>query len=253
MSQERPLFLAQEGEVSLPESTARTEAPAPLAEEAERKEPSGSDPLMVLLFVGMAGYLFKLWLDDYKAARHGKAHERALPGIFPAKLGIVLVGIVGALVLVGIETAGEYALGVSAQQSDIMAIFLLSMIAAGFMEEVVFRGYLVVTSKGRIVLLASIVGFSLIFALLHPFFWDYELPDGASSWAIWQATFTFDFGAKAWFSSVLVFVNSLWFYAMRFNPLNPQRSLIPCFAAHIASNVGVFVVKLAQGHVVGLW
>ena len=29
--------------------------------------------------------------------------------------------------------------------------------------------------------------------------------------------------------------------------------LIPCIAAHLAKNLGVFVIKLAQGHVSGWW
>jgi len=55
----------------------------------------------------------------------------------------------------------------------------------------------------------------------------------------------------------MVFLFSFWLYAMRFPlrypKLNPSRSLIPCIAAHLAKNLGVFVIKLAQGHVSGWW
>jgi len=50
-----------------------------------------------------------------------------------------------------------------------------------------------------------------------------------------------------------VFAGSLWFYAVRFASWNPQRSLLPCFAAHAAKNLGVIAVKAAQGFVVGWW
>jgi hypothetical protein len=52
---------------------------------------------------------------------------------------------------------------------------------------------------------------------------------------------------------LLLFLNSIWFYTLRFCKWNPRHSLLPCFAAHIASNVMVFVVKLAQGHVTSLY
>ena len=58
------------------------------------------------------------------------------------------------------------------------------------------------------------------------------------------------FTTKAWFTTALLFTNSLWFYALRFGPWNPTRSLFPCMLAHAASNLGVFAVKLAQGYVI---
>ena len=53
------------------------------------------------------------------------------------------------------------------------------------------------------------------------------------------------------FSTLMVFLGSLWFYAMRFQPANPGRSLIPCIVAHLVKNLGVVVIKAAQGFVVG--
>ncbi|MGA2053040.1 MAG: CPBP family intramembrane glutamate endopeptidase, partial [Opitutales bacterium] len=87
----------------------------------------------------------------------------------------------------------------------------------------------------------GIVGFSLLFSLLHPFLWD------------WKSGLVFDFSLKAWWSPALVFASSLWFYTVRFYPLNPARSLLPCIAAHLAKNLGVFAIKLAQGHVTSWW
>ena len=89
---------------------------------------------------------------------------------------------------------------------------------------------------------AAAVGASAIFAALHPFLWRWD-----------DAGFALTFGAKGWFSSAAVFATSLWLYAARLAPWNPQRSLLPCFAAHAAKNLGVVAVKLATGFVGGLW
>ena len=225
---------------------------------AEAAEYSGQGMLVVyLVMLGVAGYVFKLWLDDYKAnqsAGGGGAKKGALPGAWPATGPAVWVAVAGALVLLGFQVGGEYALGIVEEQSDIAVSFLAMMIAAAFVEELIFRGYLVVTGKGRGALVGSIIGFSLLFTLLHPFLWDYTMPEDAQAWALWEAEWTLALdSAKAWFSSLSIFLNSLWFYTVRFYALNPRQSLLPCFAAHLAMNLGVFAVKLAQGHVVALW
>jgi len=205
------------------------------------------NPLFIVIMAVACGYVFKIWLEDYRGAATGKPNPKALPGATAVARPWVWIGVAGALVLVGVETAGEYALGVSAEQKTITWIFLLAMIAAGFVEELVFRGFLFVDGRGKAVLWASIVGFSLLFALLH---FQYYL-----EWAEEAAWYDFAFkaDAKSAWTLLLLFLNSLWFYWLRFGARNAQRSLIPCFAAHIASNLGVFVVKLAQGHVQGLW
>lgn len=201
------------------------------------------NPLIIILMVLAAGYILKLWLDDYFAAQRGEPNPKALPGATPAPMGLMILGIVGALLLVGVETAGEYALGVVDQQSTIVFWFLFAMIAAGIIEELIFRGYLVVTGKGKAVLWGSVVLFSLLFAMLHYehyLHWEEE--------AAWHE-FSIAFDRKALWTLSLLFVNSLWFYALRFMPMNTQQSLLPCYCAHIASNLGVFLVKLLQGYV----
>ena len=154
----------------------------------------------------------------------------------------MLVAVAGALLLLAVETGGESALGLTAQQSRMTGLFALYTLAAAFAEELVFRGYLVVEHRGRVALLAGIIGASAGFALLHPFLWDWR--DGSLS---------FHGGTKAWFSTVMIFAGSLWFYAARFMPSNPTRSLLPCVAAHVAKNLGVFAIKYAQGFVSGWW
>lgn len=231
------------------------ETAAAEAAEAEEGEVSmQNDPLMVVVIFAIALYLFYAWLQDYRANRAGNPNPQAFPGAVPTTAKAVIVAIVGALIILAAETGGEIALGISAEQSTMTVLMLLSITAAAFFEELIFRGYLVISNKGRALLIGSILFFSIIFAIGHPFLWDITTPEGVPGWQIWNADIQLQFdSAKGWFSTAIVLVNSLWFYAIRFSPLNPSRSLIPCIAAHLATNWGVFAVKLAQGHVSGLW
>lgn len=150
------------------------------------------------------------------------------------------MGVSGALILVAGETAGETLLGISGDQSSMTVLFALVSIAAAFGEELVFRGYLLIQNKGRAWLWGSILGFSILFALFHPYLWSWE-----------EGGFKLQLTTKACFSTGFVFLNSLWFYILRITRANPTRSLWPCIVAHAASNAAVFLVKLAQGHVSG--
>ena len=193
---------------------------------------------MILLYVGIAFYVGKMYWSDYKAQLGGEINPSALPGAFKTTAAAVVIGIVGSLVLLGIEAGGEIALGIAAEQSEVVWYLVITWICAGIVEEVIFRGYLVVDKKGTAALVVSCVGFSLIFALLHPHLWSLE--DG------FHLTFT----DKGLFTTSLLFANSLWWYACRFGPWNKTRSIFPCMIAHAASNLGVFFVKWAQGFVV---
>lgn len=193
---------------------------------------------MILLYVAVAVYVGKMYLADYRAARAGEATEGAMPGAVEAPLGAFIIGAAGALLLLGVETWGEIALGVADEQSDMVWFFVFAIVAAGVVEEVIFRGFLVIENKGRALLVGSCVLFSFIFAVIHAHLWSME--DG----------FEWTFTAKAWFSTGILFANSLWFYAVRFGPWNPKHSIFPCMLAHAASNLGVFFVKWAQGYVI---
>jgi hypothetical protein len=207
---------------------------------------SQDDPLFILLMAGLTVYLLHTWIGDLRAARAGRPNPGAYPGAVPCSALAVAVAVAGAWVLLATETGGEYALGVSGQQSNITVMFLLMMVCAAFYEELVFRGFFVVTQRGRAGLIGSIIGFSLVFALMHPFLWDWKSPvEGAGKTLVW------DFSLKAWWSTGMVFAFSLWQYTARFFRFNPTRSLIPCIAGHLAKNLGVFAIKLAQGHVSG--
>ena len=206
-----------------------------------------SNPVFILVTLAAAVYVFRLWWQDYDARRNGRRHTNPLPGATPVGSSWILLAIMGALALVALETWGEIRLGVSEEQSDVAAIMLIPFICAGFIEELIFRGFVFYDKKGPRVLWASIFGASIIFALLH-FQYYLEFPESGG-----MIPESIKMDAKSGWSLLLLLLNSLWFYYLRFAPPNVYRSLIPCFAAHIASNIGVYAVKLAQGHVTSLF
>lgn len=195
------------------------------------------NPIMILLYVGVAAYVLHTYLGDYKAEKAGEPKSGAMPGATPFGMMAVLIGVVGTLVILAAEVGGEVALGIADEQSDVVWYLLVTWLCAGIVEEIIFRGFLVVDNKGRAALIGSCVGFSLLFALIHPHLWSME--DG------FELTLT----QKGFFTTGLLLANSLWWYAVRFGPWNPSRSIFPCMIAHAASNLGVFLVKLSQGYV----
>ena len=199
-----------------------------------------NNPITLLLMVGVSVYVTKLWFDDLKASRRGQPDSRAFPGATDApRRAYVLAGL-GALLILAAETAGELALGLSAQQSKMTALFAVYTLCAAFVEEIIFRGFIVLPTKNPAVLWAGIGVASILFAALHPFLWDWQ--DGKLLWRL---------DAKGWFSTVTVFLTSLWFYTVRFAGFNPKHSLGPCFAGHLTKNIGVIIIKGAQGYLAG--
>jgi len=208
------------------------------------------NPIMILLYVGIAAYIGNMYWVDYKAQRGGELNEQAMPGATGTTLKAILIGVLGSLVLLGVETGGEIALGISAEQSEVVWYLVITWLCAGIVEEVIFRGYLVVDKRGRALLVGSCFGFSLIFALLHFHLFSFSYAEAASWWEIWRVEIEWTLETKGWFTTGLLLANSLWWYACRFGPWNPTQSIFPCMIAHASSNLGVFFVKLAQGFVV---
>jgi len=198
-------------------------------------------PFMVLLYVGVAAYVGYMYWGDYQSNQASEQPDpRGMPGATSASLGLFVIGVIGALLILAAETGGEIALGIASGQSEMVWYFVFATLGAGIVEEIIFRGYLVVDNKGRAALIGSCVGFSLIFAIIHGHFWSNE--EGEA--------FAWTFTTKAFFTTGILLANSLWFYALRFGRWNKNRSLFPCMLAHAASNLGVFCVKWAQGFVV---
>jgi len=200
------------------------------------------NPWLLAGMILAGGVVAKWWRDDYRAAQQGIPSPQAFPGATPAGGRALFIAAGGALILLAAETAGEQALGLTEKQSRMTVLFGLYTLVAAFGEELIFRGYLVVENRGRAALLAGVIGASLGFALLHPFLWEWR-----------EGSLSLHGDNKAWFSTAAVFAGSLWFYAVRFLPMNPTRSLLPCVAAHLAKNLGVFAIKYAQGFVSGWW
>jgi len=240
-----------------------------------------NDILFYSIALIVAGYVFQIWLSDLRAYDGGGAvrpmggspdaaspyqspastettaaknsRSPTFPGATPVAAVGIVVAVIGALVLLGVEVGGEYALGIVGQQTDMTVLFGLYTLAAAFVEELIFRGYLVYERGTKVQLILGIILVSAVFTAVHPYMWQWQMPEGASSWEIWRGTLSPKFDTKAVFSTGIVFVRSLWFYCVRFWPANPLRSLLPCIAAHLATNVGVFVLKAVQGHVTGLY
>ena len=206
------------------------------------------NPLLLVLMIGAGLYMAFLWRTDYLATRAGRADPRALPGATPATLIACVIAAIGALVILAAETGGEIYLGLSGQQSKITVLFGVYSLIAAFIEELIFRGFIVINGRGRLMRWTGVVAASVLFAALHPFLWQWR---GSLPWSDGRLTLTFT--AKGWFSTAAVFTSSLWFYAVRFIPMNPSKSLIPCFTAHATKNIGVFAVKAVQGFVSGWW
>ncbi|RKX36232.1 MAG: CPBP family intramembrane metalloprotease [Verrucomicrobia bacterium] len=202
------------------------------------------NPLLLGGLCIVVAWLAKLWADDLRLHRSGGSRPTALPGAVPVGFLPIGIAVAGSLVLLGVETFGELSLGIAGEQSTVTWLFGLYTLAAAFGEELVFRGYFVVAHRGRAWLWVSVILFSLLFAVLHPFLWEWQ-GDGEG--------LVIHPDLKGAFSTAVVFVGSLWFYAVRFFSLNPNRSLLPSISAHLAKNLGVFLIKLLQGFVSGLW
>lgn len=188
------------------------------------------------MIVGGLGLALLWWRDLH--APHGKGHPHPLPGATGCSSRLIWVGIAAGLALVAAETIGESHLGISHEQATLAPLFAVWTLVAAVVEEIVFRGYLVIQGRGKLVLWCSVVGFSTVFAALHPFLWSWE-----------SAGFQWTPGLKGWFSTAFAFGGSLAFYGLRFNRWNPTSSLLPSFAAHLAKNAAVIVIKASLGFV----
>ncbi len=211
------------------------------------------EPLFLLPAMAVAAYFVHMWLQDFRADLRGEALAAPLPGATPVAVAAVVVAVIGSLVLLSVEVGGEYALHtVKDQKPYSLLAAAYSILAAPFVEEIIFRGFLFYDKAGLGVMVLSCVAVSVIFALGHGYIWAFTLPDGAKWWEFWRASLEADYGTAAVFTTSILFANSLWWYFVRFFKLNPRKSLIPCIAGHAASNLGVFAIKGAQG-MVTLW
>ncbi len=209
-------------------------------------------PIFNLLAFAAGVYLFHLWWSDTRAKRHAvptgmdRSHG-TLPGTTSASALSCLLAAIGAIGIIAFVTLLEIHFEVQHAQSSISGWFLPAMLGAAVTEEIVFRGYLVVTHKGNRWLLASILFCSLLFALIHPYLWVQSSED-PGVWD-WLTGWRLRWELQPVLATLSIFTLSLWFYAVRFWPLNPTRSLLPCFSAHASANLVVFIIKFVSGHI----
>ena len=204
-------------------------------------------PIFSIFSLAIAVWLFSMWIGDYKYfVKNGEKRKGCFAGATPAPLRLVIAGVVAALAFLALSVFVEAKFGLSAEQTKVAPWALFSWIGAAFVEELVFRGYLVVQGRGRTALWGGVFFFSFLFAAGHPFLWNYEVPDGSS---IFSGVWTFNAGVQPLLSTLTIFGCSLIFYVLRFVPQNIHRSIMPCICAHAAYNCGVFAVKLCQGFV----
>lgn len=204
------------------------------------------NPLISILSLAVGCYLLWIWVQDYRSNKT-QPTPYAMSGTTPATLKGCIFASLGAIAIILLVTVFEKTLGVEDQQSEIAPIFLLAMMGAAITEEVIFRGYLVISNKGRAALVLSIIGFSLLFSILHPYLWSYPLE--APSGIEWVTELRLDITLHTVLSTASVFTLSIWLYYVRFSANNPQHSLLPCFCAHTSANIAVFIIKMTSGYV----
>jgi membrane protease YdiL (CAAX protease family) len=187
-------------------------------------------------------YSAKLWIQAARETRPDETHS-TLPGATRARPVVYFWAITGVLVLLGTELLGEQALGIAPQQSKLTWTFAAyTIISAPVIEEVIFRGYLIIDRPGapHRWLAANVA--SVVFALLHPYVWEWTVGGVESRLSVQTA-----------FSTFFIYATSMWLYYVRLARWNPTRSLFPCIFAHGARNAGVVVVKVSTGYIAGFW
>ncbi|MGB0344920.1 MAG: CPBP family intramembrane glutamate endopeptidase, partial [Coraliomargarita sp.] len=102
---------------------------------------------MILAYAGIAAYILHMYWGDYRADRSGAPNPKAMPGAKGFGVGVAVIGVVGSLLLLAVETGGELALGIADEQSEMLWYLVFATLCAGVVEEVIFRGFLVVENK----------------------------------------------------------------------------------------------------------
>ena len=181
-----------------------------------------------LLYCALGLFVLIAWARERRKRTLNGESEKFWPGTTYAPMGAYFVAAAGAILITIAEAAVEKRAGLTEMQSVLPAIFIFQLLGASVVEEMLFRGFVAPGELfGRKLLALMIIG-SLVFALIHNF--DLSEPEGQVN-------------------AAFAFITSLWLYVVRFNPLNPDRSLLPCFMAHTVRNLAVFGIKWGQGFV----
>ncbi len=184
--------------------------------------------LEALFYFALGLVVLGAWGYEYLKRRRTQGPESFWPGTSDAPWQASLLIAAVMLLITVAETAVERRFGVAEQQSVIAPSFLFAMLGASIIEEAVFRGFTAPSHFGGGKLLALILAGSVVFSVIHGF----DLHD-----------------TQGRISAVFAFLTSVWLYVARFNPLNRERSLVPCFTGHAVRNLAVFGIKWAQGFI----
>lgn len=184
--------------------------------------------LQPFLYFILGAVVLIAWIKESQQRQMKSEPEGFWPGTTSAPLAASLLSMSGVLLITLVESCVEIRYGVAHEQSHLAAISLLSLLGAAVIEEIVFRGFVAPAYLSGLKLLSVALIGSAVFALFHGF-----------SISSTQGKISFLFA----------FSTSLWLYFARFNPLNPQRSLLPCLAGHCVRNLAVFGIKWAQGFI----
>ena len=181
-----------------------------------------------LLYCALGLFVLVAWARERRKRTQNGGPEKFWPGTTYAPQGAYFIAAAGAILITISEAAVEKRTGLTDQQSILPAVFIFQLLGASIVEEMLFRGFVAPGELfGRKLLALMVVG-SLVFALIH----NFDLSE-----------------AEGQVNAAFAFITSLWLYVVRFNPLNPDRSLLPCFMAHTVRNLAVFGIKWAQGFV----
>lgn len=188
-------------------------------------------PLLDIIYLvaglGIAG----AWLREKLNRQAIRGPEEFWPGTTPVRISGILIIVAGVLLITIAETCVEIRAQVSQLQSVSTLYILGASLGAAIVEEMVFRGFLAPAGlQGKKLLLLIFLG-SIIFSLFH-------------------ALNGFNFrDTQGQISLAFAFLMSVWLYLGRYNPLNPERSLLPCLIGHLVRNLAVFGIKWSQGFV----
>jgi membrane protease YdiL (CAAX protease family) len=183
-----------------------------------------TDIIYLLIGLGVA----YAWFSEYQKRQRNPGPELFWPGTTRAPISGILITVSGILLFTVAETCAEIHFQVSAHQSVGNLHILGATMGAAIVEEMVFRGFVAPSQLRGIKLLGLIIVGSVIFSVIHGF--DFSTAQGR-------------------ISLITTFFISIWLYLGRYNPLNPERSILPCLIGHAVRNLAVFGVKWAQGFV----
>ena len=178
--------------------------------------------LLIGLGVGFA------WFSEYQKRKNNPGPELFWPGTTRTPISGILIIVSGILLITVAETCAEIHYQVTAHQSVSNLHILGATIGAAIVEEMVFRGFAAPSELRGLKVLGLILIGSVIFSAIHGF--NLSTVQGR-------------------ISLIATFFISVWLYLGRYNPINPERSILPCFIGHVVRNLAVFGIKWSQGFV----